>query len=1149
MNNKSIIQKVRIFCIFCKKISYAMRMTLLFLFSLVLQLQANRSYSQNTKISLDIKNTPIEKILHTIEKKSEYYFLYNSKLIDVDRKKDIHVDNVSIAFVLNQLFDQEDVEYEVKDIQIILRPREMGGPSSDLVTPAQQSKKLITGKISDEEGEPVIGANIIEKGTVNGTITDVDGVFSFHIEEDAVLLITYIGYLEQEIQTEGKTSVDIVLKEDTKALEEVVVIGYGTVRRANLTGAISTIDANTFQSRPVQNAKAALQGEVPGLTVIRTSGAPGSDPVLRIRDVSSINGGSPLILIDGAEGDMNMINPTDIESVSVLKDGTAAIYGARAADGVILITTKNAQKDQALRVSIDAYYSVKKPALLKKTANLYQHALMALEITDGSFPIEYTEEELSLILAGSDKVIPAGNWGRWSGYEKFYKDQDWNDHIIGNGRLQNYNLGLSGGGGKYTYFISLGYQEEKGLPRFGIDNDKRYFVRAKSNIDLHDKLTYDINLSYEADNRNYSSGISESQNIWELIYKARSWAPLYNPKGNFYTFEGFDNPAQILEEGGFSRSTTASFTLNNQLLWQPTKGLELIGRAVLRKNDQDKNVINKFIYSYNWNNINHRIARQPNSAERNYGKTLYKNFTLYGEYKKQFGEHDLSLMAGAAHESADYDFFLARRINFDQQETMSLQLGSSENQTAWSEGNAWTIDSYFSRFHYAFANKYIIDATLRADGSSRFHPDYRWGKFPGISAAWRISDEHFLKSFNFLDDFKIKASYGEMGNQSGIGLYDYIQLVSISESYYPFGNGQKGQMASPGNIISTARTWETINSTNVGLEFSSLTNRLYGSFDYFWKNNSNMLIPVTYPSILGAEAPKTNSGELAIKGWEMMLGWRDQVGDFRYAVRTNVSDARNKLIKRIGSNLISHGLNATPAGYPLSSYFGYVFEGIIQNEKELAEYESNFPNGGIPGLGDLSVGDAKYKDLDGDGKLSVLGDDPENGTGDVIYLGNTNPRYTFGFNLEAEYKGFDFTTFIQGVGDRTIFLEGDANKPFAQPWYQSAGYWFGKTWTVNRTDAKYPAITGKGKREYNYYISTNTKHNVRYSRLKNLQIGYTIRKEYLKNISAEKIRLFFSGEDLYEIHNAPGGWDPEDGGGYVSYPFARNYSIGVNIVF
>ncbi|MCS2890441.1 TonB-dependent receptor [Parabacteroides faecis] len=1020
-----------------------------------------------------------------------------------------------------------------------------------IITKSNSADKIIriTGKVTDTNGEPIIGANVSTKGTTLGTITDINGSFLLDVPSETVISISYIGYLTQEVKVKQQTSLNIVLKEDTQALEEVVVVGYGTVKRANLGGAVATADAKAFEARPVQNAVTALQGEVPGLTITRSGGgAPGAETTMKIRDVSSINGGTPLVLIDGAEGDINLINPSDIENVSVLKDGTAAIYGARASDGVVLITTKSGKRNQKTTVSFDAYYSVKTPALLKKTASLLQHAEMALEITDGSFPIEYTKEDLELIRQNSDQILTGVEWGRWGNiYPKFFKNQDWNDIVIGNGNMQNYNVNISGGGERYSYLVSLGHQHEEGLPKFGKDLNKRYFVRAKSSIEIFKNLTYDLNLAYEASNRDYSSGLTEGQNIWELIYKTRSWTPLRNPAGNFYTFEGFDNPAQVLEEGGMANKTTGNVTVNNQLRWNVIDGLDLVGQAVIRKYDFDENVTNKIIYSRNWEDVNHRTARTPNNAERRYSKTLSKNFTLYADYKKNFNDlHDLSVMVGTSHESQNYDKFTAKRINFDQQENMSLQLGGSENQSAWSEGNAWTINSFFSRVNYTFKNRYIIEGTLRADGSSRFDPDHRWGYFPGVNAAWRLGEEGFMKNLNLFDDLKVRASYGEMGNQSGIGLYDYIQLISLSSDYYPFGGGTKGQMAKSGNIVSTSRTWETIQTTNIGLDFATLKNRLYGSFDYFWKENKNMLIPKTYPSMLGADAPSTNSGHLSIRGWEVALGWRDQINDFSYSVRFNLSDARNQVVERVGSNLIKLGLNETPTDYPLNSFFGYEFDGIIQNEQELKDYIARFPNGGIPG--DLSVGDAKYKDLDGDGKLSVLGDGKE-GSGDVKYLGDKNPRYNFGMNLSAAYKGFDFSAFIQGVGRRTMFLEDVANKPMAEAWFQSAAYWYGKTWTAERTDAQYPAITSTSKRGYNYYYSTNTKHNVGYARLKNLQLGYTIPSSVTAKIGLQKLRVYFSGEDLFEIHNTPGGWDPEEDGKITSYPFARNYSFGVNVVF
>lgn len=1099
----------------------------------LLQLSATSSYAQSTKLSMSLTNVTLEEVIATIEEQTEFVFFYNNAEIDLSRKVSFIANKNNIKEILDDVFGVNNYRLENKKVVLLNNKSN-----------ATQQEKKITGTITDEKGETIIGANVVVKGTTNGTVTDFDGNFSLLANAGSTLQISYIGYYMKEITVGSSSTYQIKLKENTQILDEVVVVGYGTVKRANLGGAVSTTDAKTFEARPVSNAATALQGEMAGLTVIRTGG---EAPTIRIRDVSSINGGSPLVLIDGAEGDLNTINPADIDNVSVLKDGTAAIYGARAADGVVLITTKKGKKNQKLSVGFNANYSIKKPALLKRAANLYEHAAMALEITDGSFPIEYTADELELIRLNSDQVLPAADWGRWSGYPKFYKNQDYNDMLIGNGNIQNYNVNLSGGGEKYTFLISLGHQREDGLLKFGKDLEKRYYVRAKSSIELHKNLTYDLNLSYEASDRGYSSAISEGQNIWELIYKSRSWAPLRNPAGNFYTFEGFDNPAQVLEEGGMSNKTTGNFTINNQLRLKIIDGLEITGQAVIRKTDYDKSIINKMIYSRNWDDVNHRIARQPNSAERQYNKKLYKNFTLYAEYKKAFNElHDLNVMVGAANESSNDDSFSAKRINFDQQESMSLQLGSSENQNAWSVGSAWTINSFFSRVNYTFANKYIVEGTIRADGSSRFDPDHRWGYFPGVNAAWRLGEEDFIKRLAIFDDLKIRGSFGQMGNQSGIGLYDYIQLITLSSDYYPFGDGQKGQLASAGNIISTSRTWETISTTNVGFDFGILENRLYGSFDYFWKDNKNMLIPKTYPTMLGAKAPSTNSGHLNIKGWEVAVGWRDRIGEFSYSARFNLSDARNKVMERVGSNLTKLGLNETPTDYPLNSFFGYEFDGIIQNEQDLEDYKARFPNGGIPG--DLTVGDAKYKDLDNDGKLTVLGNG-EKGEGDVVYLGDKNPRFNFGLNLSAEYKGFDLSVFIQGVGRRTMFLKDEADKPFSQPWFQSAEYWYGKTWTPERTDAKYPAITLKGKRDYNYYASSNTKHNVGYARMKNLQLGYTIPSSVTAKVGLEKLRVYFSGEDLFEIHNSPGGWDPEEDGSYTSYPFSRNFSLGVNIAF
>lgn len=1131
------------------KIPLAMKLTLFLIITSINTAYAIHSYAQEATLSLNIESRKITEVLDQIEKQSEFRFYYNSKIVNVNRVVSVKVNNKAVFTVLNELFSNSDVDYKVIDKDIILTPKEKENNMA-----VEQQQNYVTGTITDAvTGEALPGVNVQIKGSITGTISNINGEYTINItENDPVLVFSFIGYTKEEVSIKGRKTINITLKEDIREMDEIVVIGYGTVKRANLGGAVATADAKTFQSRPVVNAANALQGEIPGLTIIRTGGGPGSTPTIRVRDVSAIHdkAGTPLILIDGAEGDLNMINASDIENVSVLKDGTAAIYGSRAADGVILITTKNGKREQKLRVTLDASYSFKTPALLKKPANLYQHAVMALEIRDGSFPVEYTEDELELIRQNSDKIIPAGTaWGRWGDkYPKFYKNQDWNDMMIGNGSLQNYNVSFSGGGSKYSYLISLGYQYEDGILKFGKDNYKRYSVRAKSNIEIIKNLNYDLNLSYEAGDQNYSSHINKEQNIWELIYKTRSWTPMYNPAGSFYTFEGFVNPAQALVDGGETTKTSGNFTFNNSLTWKVIDGLNIIGRAVIRKSDADEYSSMKYIeYSY-WDNEYGGRNWTPNSAERNYSKTLYKNFTAYADYKKTFGKHDVGAMAGAANESANYDKFWAKRVNFDQQVSMPINLGSPKDQDASGEGNAWTINSYFFRVNYGFDNKYLIEGTLRADACSRFAPGSRWGYFPGANIVWRLGEEEFMKKLNVFNDLKFRASYGEMGNQSGIGHYDFVELINIDKEYYPFGNGQRGQMANKSNMVSSSRTWETVVSKNLGVDFSILDNRLYGSFDYFWKKNKDMLISITYPSVLGINAPTTNSGELKVNGWELVLGWRDRIGEFHYSVRASLSDAQNKMTKRIGNDLITHGHNKIPLNYPMSSYFGYVFDGIIQNEEELAEYKARFPKHSVI-QSKIRVGDAKYKDLDNDGNLTALGDGTP-GAGDMVYLGNTNPRYNFGINLSAEYKGFDFSAFINGVGKRTIVLDGDASKPFNAPWYQSAEYWYGKTWTPERTNARFPEISNDNDRKgYNYAVSTNTRHNIAFARLKNIQLGYSIPKSYTQKLKMEKVRVYFSGEDIFEIHNAPGGWDPEDGGGFVSYPFARNFSFGINVTF
>lgn len=1094
--------------------------------------------AQEGNVFLSVKNASLKEVLTEIETKTTVRFSYVDKDIESSNDITLSKEYPNAEALLNELLPSRNLEFIRTGNTIAIKKKS-----------TEEKKRKVTGIVTDEQGEPIIGAHVVEKGTTNGIMTDLNGGFSLTVPNQSIIRISYIGYIPQEIPVKHTSFLNIRLKEDTELLEEVVVVGYGSIKRVNLSGAISTVDSKVFKSRPTQNATLALQGEIPGVTITRNSGTPGGDVNIRIRDISSINGGEPLILIDGAEGSLSDINPSDIENISVLKDGNAAIYGARAADGVILVTTKSGKRSQPLKVSLDAYYALKKPALMKETVNLYQYAEMGLEITDGSWTSEYTAEDLPKIAANSPEVIPNGIWGM---YPKFYQHMDKKKAIIGNGGQQYYNVNMAGGGEKYSYLLSLGYQHEKGLPKFGKDKDNRYYVRAKTDIDLLKNLNLDLNLSYETSDRSYSAAIDGRdgiiRNIWEgLSFWGRVWAPLYTPEGNYYTFQYYHNPIQALEEFGEKNNTRTNFTFNSKLTWKVIEGLNITGQAILRKNDKDENAFYKVVDTYDWDNNMAWIYGGPNYASRRYEKTLYKNFTLLANFKRRFkGIHDLEIMVGGANESSNYDWFEAARQDFSQQEVPSLNLGSPENQYAMSGGQAWTINSYFSRLNYNLLDKYIVEVNFRADASSRFHPDYRWGYFPGVSAAWRLNEEKFVKDLNLFDNLKIRGSYGTMGNQSGIGLYDYIPLINISNSYYPFGNGNRASLSYVNGMVSLTRSWETVSTFDIGTDLAFLNHRLTASVDYFKKVNKNMLIPVIYPSILGADAPMTNNGRLEIKGWELVVGWQDKIGDFGYSVKASLSDSRNLVVEKGGSDTYSLGLNKTRKGYPLNSYFGYEFDGIIQNEKELEIYKTQFAKGGIPG--NLRVGDAKYRDLNGDGKLSLFGDDGKDG--DAKYLGDMNPRYNFGLNFSCNYKNFDFAFFLQGVGKRTLFLEAEASRPFYQWWFDPLEYWYGKTWTAERTNARYPAITvDQARAGYNYATSDNTRFKAAYLRMKNIQLGYSVPTNMLKKVHIEKIRLYISSDDLFEIHKVPGGYDPENTGYYGNYPFTRIFSFGANIVF
>ena len=983
-----------------------------------------------------------------------------------------------------------------------------------------------------------------------------------------------LGYAPADssvVVEEGKESVvDLQLKAQAIELEAVVAIGYGERKRANLTGAVASVDTQALQSRPITNTMAAIQGVVPGLLVQRASGQPGVEGFsLNLRGLSSIpkeadklytaNGGnSPLVLIDGIPGDLDLLNPADIASIDVLKDAAASIYGARASNGVFLVTTKKGKRG-APAFTYSSNVATTHLAGMMDTPNHYQMAIMDNEanIHNGAAPM-YTADLLARVKAGDPNPIPHPVYGS-SGWMLFFTSTDWRSAVLENGFERKHTLTVSGGGQNSSYYLSGTVADQDGVIRYANDNNKRYNLRLNYDYDFSKRIRLESKLSLENQDRSDLGGLgapwaSSSWTIIETIFGMPNH-PIYTRSGQHYFAQGgWGNAVAQAKEAATASYDTRSANTNFKMIADVLDGLKLNLQAGINYRSENNTDIAKAFPLYKWDESGiayYSIANPDNNWVYQYNsENTYKNYIGYLQYHKVFADkHDIELMGGVSQEQNDLNWFSAGRTNFTNQEVWGLGLGSAGNMSNDGGGSHWALQSGFSRLSYGFRNKYLLDATLRYDGSSRFAPDKQWAFFPGVSVAWRLSEEPFLRRhLPSVDNLKLRASYGETGNQEGISLYDYLQLITIGRPWpndrgYPFGPGGQDKSAFLSGMVSLSRTWETIANSNAGLDATLFNSKLDVSFDYFIKRNKNMLVPVTYPSLLGAVPPFSNAGELKTWGFETSVGWKGQAGGIRYSARVILSDAKNKVVNYGGQDTYDLGLNYIRQGYPVNTYFGYVFDGLIRSQSELDAYKQL---GGVPS--DIGIGDAKYKDLNGDGKISLYGDTPGQ-DGDVINLGNTAPRYTYGINLNLEWRRFDLGIFMQGVGKRTLFRDGDYRMPWSDWWRQPPLFYYGNTWNEDRPNAQYPRLSHGNIRFWNYQPSSLQAINAAYLRLKNLQIGYTLPEALISRARISRARIYFSGFDVWEKHSVKGGWDPEASASGFNYPFQRLYSLGVDLTF
>lgn len=1031
----------------------------------------------------------------------------------------------------------------------------------------------VSGKVTDEKGEALIGVSVKIKGTKTGTSTDLNGKYILDVPDgNGTLVFTYIGYEVKEIPVGGETVINVALKEKQSTLNEVVVVGYTTQKKATLTGAVEVVPAKAFEDRAVTNAGLALQGQTPGLLVTRNSPRPGNEGLaFQIRGATSVNGGSPLVVIDGVPAlnyySLQNINTDDIESISVLKDAAAAIYGSRAANGVILVTTKKG-KGGKVKVNYSGNMRFTTNGITAFSPNMQQYATMWIE-------------------ANKEEAVP--NWWGWvsldnmqkmqQGIEGIYHTQYWGDVFLGNANridemfAQRYsyqhNLSVSNSSDVSSYRLSVEYADNKGNLATAYDGQKQYNIRFNSDYKLSDRIKIGTAISMiDAVTQTPSVGLDAA-----LYGEEQPFYPAKNPYGQWYADYGTvgdRQPVAATADGGRDNRDDVTSRLDLTTSVKLFKDLSFEGLTSFQDERFNQERWVNLVQTYDWygNPAQKTVtATQVSAGNPGYATVANEYFYQYYsgllKYNKSFkGVHNFSAVAGINAEKWQGKYLSGSRLNFTNNGVQDLNV--ADPTTMYNSGGKAQngFYSYLARINYNYAEKYLVEVLGRDDGASQFDTGFKFKQFGSASLGWVFTKEDFLNKITSVLDFgKIRASYGVSGNNAGIGNYDYVSTVNNGTTALgsPVVLTPSSSLANNG-LISNQRTWERVSQKNIGVDLGFLKSRLTTSFDYFIKNNDGMLINVAYPSILGGSAPKTNNGQLNVKGWEVAVNWKDHVAGLSYNIGFNIGDTRTLLQRLDGADSYGAGKNATVNGYPLNSWFMYQTAGYFQSQTEVDAYYAKYGAGGgnLSGLGaansavNLRPGDTKVVDLNGDGIITGAGGNIQNNTSDLKYMGDGAAHYIFGLNLGGAWKGFDFSAFFQGVGSQLIQRNGWMAYPFSAIYTNQNPSFLGQTWTATHTDAIYPRLTVNGTRAaWNYANNDFMLQNNRYIRLKSLVFGYTIPQSITRKIKLERLRVYFSGNDLWEKTNIKDGYDPEMGetSQNSGYPFYRTWSFGLNVGF
>jgi TonB-linked SusC/RagA family outer membrane protein len=1088
-----------------------MKLTMFFLLATLIHVSAS-VYSQQTKLSISLQNASVREVLKQIEDQSDFFFLYKNENIDVNRIVTIDIKDKSVEYLLEELFKGTKVSYEVINRQIVLVDKEKGNMNA----PGQQQKS-VTGKVTDSSGGSLPGVSVVVKGTTNGTITDSSGKYSISdIPEKAMLQFSFVGMRTQEVAVGNKAILNVVLEEETIGIEEVVAVGYGTQRKKDLTGSVAVIKTGDIHSLPVPSVSDALQGRAAGVQVI-SSGVPGSDATIRIRGTGTINNSDPLIVIDGlpVSGGMNQLNMDDIESLQILKDASAtAIYGSRGANGVVIVTSKRGTAGQS-QVNFNYSYGVQQATNMIDVLNASQFAALHNDILSN---------------AGVTKN-PA-----YANPESLGAGTDWLGEFFSTSPMQNYTLSYSSSSEKTNYYVSGNYFDQQGI----VINTgyKRYTFQLNTDSKVTSRLKLGNSLTLNNDIKT-----SGDYNIRNAML-ALPTQPIFRANGNY------SGPiAQSIYDGDITNPIGMAKSVQNAIKGYNLMG-SFFGELDIYKGLKFKSTFGLQANFWDSRTWSPKYQWDTSKKENSYlGQQYNKNLTWVWDntfsYEHKIGKHRLGAMAGTSAQENRNNFMSGSVQKFASDNTQQLSNGTLQ-PTIGGNTSSWALFSYMGRVNYAYADKYLVTATVRRDGSSRFGEGNKYGIFPSASLAWRISEEDFFKNIHFINDMKIRAGYGVTGNQE-IGNYSFASKLNTIK--YNFNNNVVSAVV-PAIMPNPSVQWEEQEQANIGFDATMFNQRVDVTVDAYLKKTNKMLVPMSVPVSTGYSdvyVPSINAGKMENKGVEVTVNSRNLTGKLTWNTSFNISFNQNKVISindtipmSSGSIGLNQNLALIQAGQPINFFYGFKTDGIFQSQAEVDSHAVQVP-GNDPNSR-TSAGDIRFVDLNNDG---VINDK------DRTYLGNPNPTFIFSLNNSFSFQGFDLSIFLQGVAGNEIC---NANRFWSEAMAvaQNQTTETLKRWTGPGTSNTMPRAVfndpNKNTRPSDRYIEDGS-----YLRINNLTLGYTIPKVLMGKAHISSARLYFSAQNLYTFTKYKG-FAPELGTNGISgidnnvYPVTRTFTIGVNLV-